>query len=460
MRFIRDYFKGYYQPGGMKDLLVMALPMMVSSSCDGIMTFTDRFFLSKTGSEQMNAAMGGFVTYQMLIFFFMGLIGYSSALVAQYYGAGQKSNAPVVTFQALLMALFSWPVVVLLKPLAVGVFTGMNLPENQAVFQTQYVDVLVWGAVFTLFRQVMGCYFTGIGKAKVVMNATLSALVLNIVLDYLLIFGKLGLPAMGVKGAAIATVTGNAVAFLYFALSYFKRKNVVEFAVMRSFRVDWSILKRIFRYGYPAGLEIFLNFVAFFLMTLMFQSQGSSAATATTIMFSYDMLSFIPLIGIEIATTSLVGRHMGAENPELAYKTAWSAAKMGLMYSALVLIVFLGIPELLVMVFQPDGFDPSFEAAIPLAKSMIRIASLYVLAQAVMVALIGTLRGAGDTFYTMLISVGANWVFIPLQYSILYVLKASIPVAWFGLILVYLVFCWVMYLRFRSGKWKLLRIIQ
>ena len=90
MGFIKHYFKGYHEPGGMKGLLVMALPMMVSTSCDAVMTFTDRFFLAKLGTEYMNAAMGGFVTYQTLIFFFMGLVGYSTALVAQYYGADQK----------------------------------------------------------------------------------------------------------------------------------------------------------------------------------------------------------------------------------------------------------------------------------------------------------------------------------------------------------------------------------
>jgi multidrug resistance protein, MATE family len=460
MRFFREYFKDYKQPGGIRDLLIIALPMMASSACDGIMTFTDRLFLSRLGPEYMNAAMGGYVTYLMLTFFFMGLAGYSNALVAQYYGAEQKHKAPIAMFQALLVVVFAWPLVIFLKPYAAQLFVGMDLPKDQTVLQVKYLDILVVGSIFTLIRQVISCYFTGIGRTKVVMYATVTALIVNVLLDYVLIFGHFGFEPMGIRGAAIATVMGNGVATLYFVIAYFRPANVKEFLVLQSFRFNSDIMRRLLRFGYPAGLEIFLCFVAFFFMTLMFQSRGTSAATATSIMFSYDLLSFIPLLGIEIATTSLAGRHMGANRPDLAEKTAWSAAKTGLLYSGVVLVLFLGIPETLVRVFHPDSRDVAFEDAVPLAISMIRIASLYVLAQAIMVALIGTLRGAGDTFYTMLVSVGANWTFLPMLYLTLYVLKFSVPVGWFVLVVIYLVFCWVMFKRFKIGKWKLLRMIN
>ena len=93
MPFLKKYFSGYHKPGGIREVLILALPMIISTACDGIMTFTDRLFLARVGSEQMNAAMGGGVTLQMLMFFFVGLTGYSTALVAQYFGAGEKHNA-------------------------------------------------------------------------------------------------------------------------------------------------------------------------------------------------------------------------------------------------------------------------------------------------------------------------------------------------------------------------------
>lgn len=460
MSILKHYFADYKKPGGINDLLVMAFPMMISTACDGVMTFTDRLFLARVGSEQMNAALGGGITYQMMIFFFVGLTGYSTALVAQYYGAKEMNNAPRAAFQAILLTIVAWPVILLLRPLIVSFYYKIDLPVNQVGYQVQYLNILVWGGLFGMLRQTMGCYFAGIGRAKVVMTATLTAMLVNVVLDYILIFGKLGFPAMGVRGAAFATVSGGFSAMMVLMVAYFNRSNRVIFSVMQSFHFDWKIMKKLIHYGYPAGLEFLLNFMAFFFMTVMFQSQGDSEATATTIMFNWDLVSYIPLLGIEIAVTSLVGRYMGAGRPQVAHRAAISAVKTGMIYSSVILVLFLAIPEVLVRVFHPQTPGIVFEGAVPIAKSMIRIASLYVLAQAVMVAMVGTLRGAGDTFYTMVISVLANWAFLPLLYLSLYVFDLSVPFGWLVVVLVYLVFCYVIYRRFRTEKWKALRVIQ
>jgi MATE family multidrug resistance protein len=324
----------------------------------------------------------------------------------------------------------------------------------------EYLNILVWGGLFSLMRQTLGCYFTGIGKTKVVMTATITAMVVNVALDYLLIFGKLGFPAMGVKGAALATVSGGFSAMAILLVAYFNRTNRIPFFVMQSFHFDWTIMKKLLHYGYPAGLEFLLNFIAMFFMTVMFQAQGPSAATATTIMWSWDLVSYIPLLGVEIAVTSLVGRYMGAGRPQVAHRAALSAVKAGLVYSFVMMVLFLSIPEVLVRVFHPQVPSAMFEAAVPMAKAMIRMASLYVLAQAVMVAMIGTLRGAGDTFYTMVVSVLANWAFLPLLYLALYVFDLSVPYGWLAIVLVYLAFCFVMYKRFQTEKWKKMRVIK
>jgi MATE family multidrug resistance protein len=434
--------------------------MVVSTAADGIMTFTDRLFLARVGSEQMNAALGGGVGFQMLLFFFMGLTGYSTALVAQYYGSGTLRKAPQATFQAILITLLAWPVVLLLKPLVQQFFSTMQLSPTQIHYQIQYMDVLAWGGLFGMLRMTMGCFFAGIGKSKIVMIASVTAMIVNIVLDYILIFGKFGFPVMGVRGAALATVIGGASALFILLAAYFKPNLRKRFDILHSFRFQPAIMKKLLRFGYPAGLEMFLNFLAFFMMTVLFQSQGEAEATAATIMFNYDLISFIPLLGIEIAVTSLAGRYMGAGRPQAAHRSAISAIKTGMGYSVLILFLFLLIPETLVRVFHPEEFSAYFEAAVPMAVSMIRIASLYVLAQAVTISLIGTLRGAGDTLYTMVVSVGASWTFIPLLYLCLNVLHTSVPFAWLVIVAVYLTFCYVIYLRFRTGKWKKIQVIK
>lgn len=459
MTLLQKYFSGYRSPGGIRELLIIALPMIISTACDGVMTFTDRLFLSRVAPEQMNAAMGGGVAMQMLIFFFVGLTGYSTALVAQYFGAGENRHATKAAFQAILVTLLAWPVVLLLKPLVIDFFYFMQLPESQISFQVEYLDILVWGGIFGMMRYTLGCYFTGIGKAKIVMTATIVAMIVNVVLDYVLIFGKFGFPAMEIRGAAIATISGSFCAVVILVIAYFAPANRTVFQVLKSFRFDWPIMKRLIYYGSPAGLEMFLNFLAFSFMISLFHSEGDVVATATTIMFNWDLVSFIPLLGIEIAVTSLVGRYMGAGKPEIAWKAAFSAIKTGLFYSVVILILFVFVPEGLVRMFRPETPDQVFEEAVPIAVSMVRIAALYVLAEAVMVALVGTLRGAGDTYFTMIASVSAHWLFVPLLYLVLKVFHLSVPLSWFLLVVFILLFSGVLVIRFRQGKWKTISVI-
>lgn len=460
LKFLKKTYSGYHKPGGQKELLALALPMVISASCDGVMTFTDRLFLAKVGSEQMNASLAGGVALQMLTFFFIGLIGYTTALTAQYMGAGEKHNSSRTTFQGILITLIAWPLIVLLKPYLGLLFGWLKTPESQIVYQLEYISVLAWGVVFTLLRHTLSCYFVGIGRTKIVMQATVAAMITNVLLDYILIFGKLGFQPMGITGAALATVAGSVVASIMLFAAYFGHKNNIEFSVNKSFRFSAEIMKKLLYFGSPAGFELFLNFIAFFFMVALFQSQGDVAATAITIMFNWDMVSFIPLIGIETSVTSLVGRYMGAGRPQVAHRAALSGIKTGIFYSIIILILFVFIPETLVKVFQPDVPSSIFNNAIPTAVSMIRIASLYVLAEAVIVALIGALRGAGDTHFTMIASVLAHWSFVPVLYLCLHVLNLSVPFSWFVLVVFFLVFSLVLVMRFKSGKWKTIRVVS
>lgn len=460
MTFLKKYFKDYHNPGGIKELLILAVPMIISTACDGIMTMTDRLFLARVGPEQMNAALGGGVTIQMFMFFFIGLTGYSTALVAQYFGAGERPKATIAAFQAILVTILAWPIILLLKPLAIYFFHFMKIPESQIGFQIDYMNILAWGGLFTMMRYTVGCYFSGIGKTKIVMVATIVAMVVNVILDYIFVFGKFGFPAMHVKGAALATVIGAFCSMVILFVAYLNHTNRTEFAVLKSFHFNWPIMKKLLYYGSPAGMEMFLNFTAFSTMVALFHSQGEVAATASTIMFNWDLVSFIPLLGIEIAVTSLSGRYMGANKPELAHRSAISAVKTGIFYSVIILALFVFIPETLVRVFHPETPSDVFEEAVPIAVAMIRIASLYVLVEAVLVALVGALRGAGDTYFTMIASVSMHWSFLPILYLALNVLKLSVPFSWFLLVLFFLVFCTVLIHRFRSGKWKKLKVIH
>lgn len=457
---LTQIFPSRHAKGGTAELLVIAFPMIISTACDGIMTFTDRLILSRLGPEQMNAAMGGGIAMQLMIFFFIGLTGYTTALVAQYYGAGQKRMAGVAAFQAIIISFIAYPLILLCRPLAHAYFDFMNLPPVQLEYQIQYFNIIVFGTLIGILRNSLGCYFSGIGRTRIVMNANISAMIINVVLDYLLILGKFGFPMMGIKGAAYATITASACGLLILIFAYLGKENRDEFGISGSFRFDLKVMKKLIYFGYPAGVEFFLNFLAFSALIFIFHSQGNVIATASTITFNWDLVSFIPLIGIEIGVTSLVGRYMGAGDPKTAHIAAMSGIKTGLYFSVVVLILFLTIPGTLVTIFRPDVPVDIFNDAVPIAKTMIRLASLYVLLEAVMVAIVGALRGAGDTHFTMLISVAAHWTMLPVVYVIMNVLHMSAIAGWLGLIVFFMLFCGVLILRYRSGKWQKIRVVE
>lgn len=446
--------------GGMRELLAIALPMVISHACDTVMMFTDRLFLSRLGPEQMNASMAGGLTCFVMMTFFLGLTGYSTALVAQYLGAGRKDRCATATTQAMLIALTAYPLILLARPLVHMGFAGSGISSGQLAPQIEYFDIVVYATVIGLLRNCMSSFFSGIGRTRIVMVSAVSAMLINVGMNYILIFGKLGFPALGIRGAAYGTIMGGVVGLGVLLGMYLSGEIRRTYRVWHSLRFDAEAMGKLLRFGYPAGVEMFLNLLAFYAMILAFHAHGPATATAVTVMFNWDMVSFVPLIGIQIGVMSLVGRYMGAGQPDIAHRAAMSGLKSGWLYSIVILILFVGFPQHLVAVFRPEQPDAIFQGAAPMAVRMIRIASIYVMLEAVMVVFSGTLRGAGDTVWAMCVSVGLHWLMLAILIVMLYVLKLSPEAAWMGVVLSFLSFSYVFYHRYRGGKWRTIRMVR
>lgn len=448
-----------YKEGGVREMIQIALPMIVSNACDTVMVFTDRLFLSRLGAEQMSAAMAGGMSSFVLVIFFVGIISYSTAMIAQYYGAGRENMCGRVVFQSVLFGFAVYPVILLLSPLVRTLFVKSGISEGQLFYQVQYFDILIYGSILTLIRTSLSCFFSGIGRTSVVMFASFGTMVMNIFMNWALIFGNLGFPALGVKGAAMGTLVAGTFGISIFAFSYFRKSNVIRFGIKTSLRFSREIFAKLMRFGTPAGVEFFLGFAAFTVLVLMFHGHSPVTATAATIMFNWDHVSFVPLIGLEIAVTSLVGRYIGAGKPEIVNKVVRSGLKMGVAYSIVVAFFFIFFPYALTEFFRPDVYDPVFDEAVPLSAYMIRLASIYVLVTAQMLVFVGALRGAGDTFAAMVISVCLNWAITIITYIVLHMLGFSPKAAWTFIVALFMLFPLVLYIRYRSGKWRQINVM-
>lgn len=441
-------------------MLVIAVPIVISQSCDTLMIFTDRFFLSKLGAVQMNAVMAGGLSSYMMMCFFTGIIGFSTALIGQYFGAHRKDMCSKTASQTFLFALLAYPLILLLKPLGYMLFDFLGLSAEQMLYQRVYFDILVYGSIFGLLRGVFYSFFSGIGRTRIIMTSTVVAMVVNIGVNYVIIFGRFGFPALGIQGAAYGTLIGGFSGLLMLVITYLKRENRLEFNVAESFRFVPLIMKKLLHFGYPPGIEQLLNVVAFNSIVLAFQSHNAISAVAASITFSWDMVSYVPLIGIEIAVTSLVGRYMGAQRPDIAEKSAMSALKIGLLFSSVVFVMFVAFPHLLVDVFKPEGHDAAFENARDLSIFMVRIAAIYVTIEAAIVTFIGVLRGAGDTFFAMVLSTSMHWAMAISIYLVLNKFDATAETAWLIAVGTFFLMGIAFYFRYRSGKWKEIEMVK
>ena len=434
------------------ELVRIALPMVVSQGTFAVMIFTDRYFMSQIDSVHMAAALGGGVAAFFSFCFFTGLLSYANALTAQYLGAGELGKCSKVVTQGIVITVMCSPALVLITYLVSGIFENVGHDSAQVELEKTYYTILMLGVIVTLTKTCLSSYFAGIGRTRVVMICDVCGLVFNVPLCYVMVFGKLGLPALGIVGAGISTIIASFFACLLFFLFYFEREHRVKFFVMNSFHIDWGVLRRFWRLGFPSGLELFLNVAAFNLFLLMFQGYGVVEGASAAIVFNWDLLSFVPMIGLNIGVISLIGRFVGANDMARTDEVMSAAFFLGIFYSAILAILYISFRFPLVEVFSPPEGD--FSEIRSLSAFMMIGLSSYVMADAIIIISGGVLRGAGDTRWLMYTSVGLHWAMLIAQYYVILVWQFGPQVSWLTFCAMIFAIAIVYVWRLQSGVWR------
>ncbi|MBO7550205.1 MAG: MATE family efflux transporter [Fibrobacter sp.] len=452
--------KKFKKNGDVKDVLVVALPMLLSMSFDTIMTFIDRLFLSKLGPAEMNAALGAGAVQLALTMFFTGAISYTTAMVAQRLGAKKTSDCARVFMQSVYLSLISVPLLYLTIPLGHVAFGMEHLPADQLEYQKTYFNILMFGGIINLVRNAAPCFFSGIGETKIVMKAAFVGMIVNVACNFVLIYGLGPIPALGVAGAAYGTLIGNLVSTIILFVKFFAKSCNSRFNTRSSFAFSWPLTRELLQKGIPSGVEMFLNMSAFQLMILMFHALGPDAATASSVMFNWDMVAYVPLMGLEVASTSLVGRYVGARDAAAATRSTYSGLKLGWGYSLIMGIFFVFLPGVLTDIFRPDVAEASaeaiaiFDAARPMSIFMLRIATFYIFVEVLLVVYAGALRGAGDTVWVMFTCAIMNWCVSGALYVAAYIFHLPAHYAWIAVVAVYSTAPVIFWWRWKSGKWR------
>jgi multidrug resistance protein, MATE family len=451
------------RPCGGREVLRLAVPLIVSTAAWTVMNFTDRMFLLWYSKVSMAAALPAGMVHFAMVCFPLGVASYVNTFVAQYHGAGHPQRIGPAVWQGIRVGLYCFPLFLAVIPLSPWLFRLAGHEPGLAGQEAIYFRTAAFGAGAEVIAASMAAFFTGRGVTWVVMVVDSSASALNIVLDYVWIFGYFGFPELGIAGAAWATVVSLWCRVLVYAVLMMLPRFRGRYRTWSGRRFNAPLFRRLLRYGGPSGLQFFVEVAGFTLFLLVVGNLGDEAMAATTLAFNVNCLAFVPALGLGMALSVLVGQQLGRNNPNLAARATWTSLCMALGYMGSMALVYVLLPSLLLKLHEM-GMSPSelvqFATLRDTTVILLRFVAAYCLFDAMNVVFAGALKGAGDTRFIMIVSV----LLTPMP-----VVAAWAGIHFFGYGLYW---CWIVVTlwicvsgviycaRFLQGRWRSIRVIE
>jgi MATE family multidrug resistance protein len=446
-----------------REVLRVCLPLVISLSATTVMEFTDRVFLANYSIEAISAAAPAGITSYLFIAFFGGVGGYAGVFIAQYTGRGDHRKVGSVLWQGIYFTLASGLILWLLAIFATKpIFTLAGHGDGVQQLEEVYFSILCKGAVLHVAMATLSTFFTGRGLTRPVMVITFIGVFINIPLDYALIFGSWGMPELGIKGAAIATVAAWGVNVLFLALLIFTGKNDLRFGVFSSFSFDRKIFARLMRFGIPGSLQFTMDILAFTLFILLVGRIGRAELAATNIVLSINSLAFMPSMGVSQGMSVLVGQALGKKNPILATEYVRSGCLLLIIYILVIDLIFIFAPDFVLAPFMTsEQGTASHTLILSYGRILLNIVAAYLFFDALYMVISGALRGAGDTRYMMLAITITSPIclVLPVYIGIEY-FQISIGTAWLFILFFITVLFLLSALRYRRGSWKKMLVIE
>lgn len=429
-------------------VLKISLPAALYNLLGMVQTMVDMLFVGRISSESV-AAVGVSMQYIGLLYAFMSLfyVG-TSALVSRFVGAKEPEKAGVVIYNMFILAL-----VVSLPMMLLGLFKShllfslLGMPAEIEAIGAVYMKIYALTIPLLFAQGVLFSSLNAYSKTKIPFYIGIFGNVMNLFFNWLLVFGNLGFPALGVEGVAYATVITRIAEFAVYIYICFIRKEI-HFAVQFSL----EMLKRSLKVAIPTWLERMMTFPTYIVLSALVAGYGTEALAGYQIGLRIEGLAFMPGIGFIVATMALTGQHLGAGNPEEAEKDALAATVVACTFMASVGLLMFFFPAPLARLFTHDP------ETIAYAAEYLRIMGLSQIPLGIFFVISGALRGAGDTKTTFVVNTVCIWA--------LRVLPAAV-MAWLGIALfwIYLVAALESCVRaglliavFRSGKWKTIKV--
>jgi MATE family, multidrug efflux pump len=434
----------------------IAWPTMLTNIIGGLQGIVDHVLVGHLVGFTGNAAIG--VSWQIIlvvIIFISSLFTGMSVLVARFAGAGEKDKVDRVVYQAFLTAIFIS--LVIMAP--IGYFASpwlLDLVNAEAPVKAQALPFLRimfgFSSGMLIFFMLSGALRSA-GDARTPMILGVAMTVLNLVLNVILIRGLGPVPAFGTAGSALGTVIASGLLAVYSLWKLWSGGWVVAFPRNQGFGPDWTIIKSLFRFGLPTGIQGIAMNVGGVVMLGFIGSLAQSAAAQAAFAVSYTQLFSLitwTSIGLMGAAAAVAGQNLGARQPDRAEKAVHIAARYGLAGAAFIGICFLFFPRQLLGIFGMH--EP---AVVDIGVQLLRVLSVSGLLIAVALTYTGGLQGTGDTKSPLYISI-VSQIIVPL--GICFVIQQTSTLdpidIWIAILVGHATRCILTVVRFNQGKWR------
>jgi len=437
-------------------ILKVASPAIAGMSSQMVVSIVDTAMVGRLeASEIALAAMGlGVLATWTLTSFFSSLGNGTHILVARRFGQGKMTEAGIVLNNSLLLSFFVGSVFGVLGFFyafeAIDVFSS---DQGVSLLAADYIKYRSIGLPFFLLAVSYRGFFYGIGHTNMFMFSALITYVLNIVFNYLLIFGNLGFPRMGVAGAGLAASIGMIAGWVFFIGVTFFPQYRRKYKYYDLLALGRRYLEPILRISLPVSFQNILILFGFLVFVAITGVIGTLQQAATQVVITSLYISFMPCFGFGIATQTLVGNALGNNNPSEAYRYGVETAKLGTIFTFCVGLVFVLVPDAVLYVITNN------ETVIEVARPLLRLAGVAQVAYGSGIIVANALQAAGDTLYVMYLEIITHWIiFLPVSFLLGVTLDLGIVGAWTGLPLYIALYTTVGWMKFRSGSWKSIKV--
>ena len=435
----------------LRRIWVITLPAMLELVLSQLFGMVDTIMLGQTPMAAKAIAAMGLTNNPInlingiMVAFNVG----ATAAVAWAIGAGDQKTAKAITCNILVLDVFMG---------LIGMFVGTFFAEPIVMFMgaqpdtveyaREYLFVIAIGFLPTALTMGTTACLRGVGLTRVPMVYNLVSNLLDVFLNYGMIYGKFGFPEMGVLGASLSTTVcrfvamGCALGFLFFGNSQ------IRLSIRDSFRLKLSIVKQIFSVGLPNGIEQLIMQIGFILFTKTVSGLGTTVLAAHNIGLNINGLSWVPSQAFGVAATTLAGQSMGAGEPTKARDQVRMIHRCSLIVAAMVATLYMVCAKQIVGLYINDP------AVVALSVGALQLIALGMPAIATQIPIASALRGVRDAKFPLIASMSGIWIFrVFVAPLLVYNLGMGLRGAWLSIVLDQMTRAVVVYIRFRRGKW-------